>query len=54
MRNSFIGRLGRSIADWRNARTGIRMLEHLDDRILADIGITRAEIYYAATRGRDR
>jgi uncharacterized protein YjiS (DUF1127 family) len=52
--SSFIRRLGRSIAEWRRAQNGVRRLECLDDRLLADMGITRAEIYNAAARGRER
>jgi uncharacterized protein YjiS (DUF1127 family) len=54
MINIFIGRFGRSITHWRQARDGMRRLEHLDDRMLADIGITRSQIYSAAMRGRER
>jgi uncharacterized protein YjiS (DUF1127 family) len=54
MRNSFIGRLNQSISWWRKARDGMRRLESLDDRMLADIGLTRDQIYGAATRGRER
>jgi len=52
--NAFIGRIGRTIAHWRKARYGIRRLQQLDDRMLADIDITRGEIYSAAIRGRQR
>ncbi len=54
MRRSLIGRLGRSIVWWHQVRAGILRLDRLDDRMLADIGITRAQIYRAATRGRER
>jgi uncharacterized protein YjiS (DUF1127 family) len=54
VRNSFIRRLGQSIAKWRLTQDGMRRLESLDDRMLADIGITRTDIYNAAARGRER
>ena len=54
MRSSFIRRLGQSIAKWRLTQDGIRRLECLDDRMLADIGITRVQIYNAVARDRER
>ena len=54
VRSSLIRRLGQSIAEWRLTQKGIRHLECLDDRMLADIGISRTEIYNAAARGRER
>ena len=54
MRSSLIRRLGQSIAKWQRTRHGIRRLDRLDDRMLADIGISRTEIYNAAARGRER
>jgi uncharacterized protein YjiS (DUF1127 family) len=53
MTNFLITRLGRSVARWRQARNAMRGLERLDDRMLADIGITRSEIYSAVRRGRE-
>ena len=54
MSNSLIARVGLSIARWRRARNGMRDLAHLDDRMLADIGITHAQIYSAVIHGRGR
>jgi uncharacterized protein YjiS (DUF1127 family) len=54
MDNSLIGRLGRRIHRWRLARNGMRQLECLDDRTLADIGTTRSQIYWSAMHGRER
>lgn len=42
--SGFFGRLFRSIGDHWNRLRMIRMLEELDDRILNDIGISRADI----------
>jgi len=53
MQNSLIARLGQSIARWRRARNGMRQLESLNDRELADIGITRSQIYSSAMHGRE-
>jgi uncharacterized protein YjiS (DUF1127 family) len=36
--------LGASVADWRHRRQAYAELAALDDRSLADIGLTRAEI----------
>ena len=54
MINTISGRIGGSISRWRQARDGRRRLEHLNDRLLADIGISRSQIYSAAMRGRER
>jgi uncharacterized protein YjiS (DUF1127 family) len=54
MSNSPIVRVGLSIARWRRARSGARELAHLDDRLLADIGVTRSQIYSAVIIGRER
>ena len=54
MSSSLITRVGLSIARWRGARNGVRDLAHLDDRALADIGITRSQIYGAVIFGRER
>jgi uncharacterized protein YjiS (DUF1127 family) len=53
MNNFRIYRFGQSIARWRRARDSMRALERLDDRMLADMGITRLEIYRAVRGGRD-
>lgn len=45
-----ITRLGRAVARRWHARRDIRRLSQFDDRMLADIGITRGEIH-AAVRG---
>jgi uncharacterized protein YjiS (DUF1127 family) len=45
-------RLVRNLADEWLLRSVIRELHHLDDRTLADIGITRCEIEYAVRHGR--
>ena len=47
-------RLGRDLADERLLRSAIRELHQLDDRTLADIGISRCEIESAVRRGRPR
>ena len=49
------GRLGfasAALVAWRLERKAIRHLDHVDDRMLADIGITRAEIRRAVAQGR--
>ena len=53
MSNFLIFRLRQSIARWRQARNSMRALEGLDDRMLADMGITRSEIYSAVRHGRE-
>jgi|RhiMetdeSRZDD1v2_1073273.scaffolds.fasta_scaffold00066_72 uncharacterized protein YjiS (DUF1127 family) len=40
------------IASERRIRRGIRELSALDDRLLADIGLSRGNIEYSARRGR--
>jgi uncharacterized protein YjiS (DUF1127 family) len=45
-------RLRRERADARLLRSAIRELRQLDDRALADIGITRGGIEFAVRRGR--
>jgi uncharacterized protein YjiS (DUF1127 family) len=48
-----ISRFAESIASWRRTRDSMRALERLDDRALADMGISRAEIYRVVRRGRE-
>ena len=45
-------RLARNLADEWLLRSAIRELHELDDRTLADIGITRCGIEYAVRHGR--
>ena len=45
-------RLARNLADEWLLRSAIRELHQVDDRTLADIGITRCGIEYAVRRGR--
>jgi uncharacterized protein YjiS (DUF1127 family) len=45
-------RLRRDLADERLLRRAIRELHELDDRALADIGITRGGIEFAVRHGR--
>ena len=45
-------RLARNLADEWLLRSAIHELHQLDDRTLADIGITRREIEYAVRHGR--
>src|SRR5260221_14532548 len=44
-------RLARDLADERLLRSAIRELHQLDDRMLADIGITRGEVESAVRNG---
>ena len=53
MSNFLIDRVGQFISRWRQVRNGMRGLERLDDRMLADIGITRSEIHSAVRWGRE-
>jgi uncharacterized protein YjiS (DUF1127 family) len=41
---NFLGNLLHGLADWRQRRQAYAELAALDDRSLADIGITRSEI----------
>ena len=52
MNTTLINRVGEFIARWREVRKGARVLERFDDRMLADIGITRSQIHGAVRRGR--
>jgi uncharacterized protein YjiS (DUF1127 family) len=47
-----LARLGRALAVERRRRRGIRQLQNLDERALADIGVGRGEIKSAARVGR--
>ena len=40
--------LMQTYGDWRRFNTKLRELSHLSDRELADLGITRADIYRLA------
>ena len=44
---SFLGRVPRSIANWRKHRR-LRLLFDIDDYLLSDIGLTRADVEKAA------
>jgi len=41
---AFFGRVGRALAAWARRRATYRELESLDDRTLADIGLTRYDL----------
>ncbi len=43
---NMLHRLAASVADWRQRQRAYAELASLDDRSLADIGITRSEIPY--------
>ena len=47
---SFFKGLARHYADWRQRRQAYDELYALDDRSLADIGITRSDIPYVLSR----
>src|SRR5262249_19768638 len=49
---AWTSRLARNRADERLLRSAIRELHQLDDRALADIGITRGEIEFTVRHGR--
>jgi uncharacterized protein YjiS (DUF1127 family) len=51
MSNTLIHRFSRAVLRHWSLRDGARRLERLDDRMLADIGISRSEIH-GAVRGR--
>jgi uncharacterized protein YjiS (DUF1127 family) len=46
--------LGRRIAQARRDRREIEMLLAADDRLLSDIGVTRADVHFAFGNGRKR
>lgn len=53
--SSFFRNLSARFADWRSRQRAFTELSSLDDRSLADIGITRSEIAYVLSRpGFDR
>ncbi|WP_374450202.1 DUF1127 domain-containing protein [Stella sp.] len=39
------------LADWQERATERRILAHLDDRMLADVGLTRAELRRELDKG---
>ena len=41
------------LREWRDERRAIDQLQHLSERDLADIGITRSEIEYKVRRNRN-
>jgi uncharacterized protein YjiS (DUF1127 family) len=45
-----LGHLIRTLRTWRRYRTCVRELSRLDDRELADIGLTRSQISWVAFR----
>jgi len=47
-----IGRAYRGLAEYRRTRKAIEALRQMDPHTLADIGLTPADIEYAATHGR--
>jgi uncharacterized protein YjiS (DUF1127 family) len=49
---SLLDRLLRSLARERQARRALREMAMLDDRVLADIGLDRSSIGFAARYGR--
>ncbi len=50
---SFVYDVITEIEQWNNIRKGVRALQELTDRELADVGLCRADIEFAA-RGRRR
>jgi uncharacterized protein YjiS (DUF1127 family) len=48
--SSFLRSIAARFADWRSRQRALAELSALDDRSLADIGITRAEIPYVLDR----
>jgi uncharacterized protein YjiS (DUF1127 family) len=50
-----IRRAVRAYVEWRTLRSAVRVLQGMDDRILADIGMSRSEIpSIVYGRGNDR
>jgi uncharacterized protein YjiS (DUF1127 family) len=49
-----LGRLGEAIRQRWQVRDGIRRLDHMDDRLLADIGVNRSDIRGSVRYGRAR
>ena len=45
-----LGRLRSALAAEQRRRQGIRQLQGMDDRMLADIGLSRGQIEFAASR----
>ncbi|MFL6970535.1 MAG: DUF1127 domain-containing protein, partial [Xanthobacteraceae bacterium] len=45
-----LGHLLRTLRTWRRYRACVRELSRLDDRELADIGLTRSQIAWVAFR----
>ncbi|HYD97833.1 MAG TPA: DUF1127 domain-containing protein [Alphaproteobacteria bacterium] len=43
-----VGAFGRLIATWRERSQGRRALAQLDDALLRDIGVTRAQVEFEA------
>jgi uncharacterized protein YjiS (DUF1127 family) len=50
---NFVHRLSEAYAAWRRRKRAYAELASLDDRALADIGITRSEIRYVLSRHAD-
>lgn len=48
----FFARLGQALGDWNARRAAEAELRSLNDRQLADLGLTRADIPFAIRRGR--
>jgi uncharacterized protein YjiS (DUF1127 family) len=51
---TIIGNLIHGLADWRQRQRAYAELATLDDRSLADIGITRSEIPYVLSHPAER
>ena len=49
---SFVGRLVHDLRAWADARRAEQALLRMDDRQLADIGVTRGDIAEAVRHGR--
>ena len=48
----YLATLMHNLSAWRQRRRAIQQLAELDDRILRDIGLNRAEITHAVLNGR--